>query len=126
MNKMENVKKNSGRYPIGGLRNPEMKKLKVYLEENGFDYEIKFIPWYNPAKPGFHYGDMNDIKEQILVYDQNKQISWDAIWGYGSYGFEDGLLEVMGEDLIGHDDVEGYCTAEDIIEMIEGERNNDE
>lgn len=41
----------------------------------------------------------------------------DGIWGWGSYGFEQGLIEVMGTQLLGHDDVEGWLTARQVTKM---------
>lgn len=35
----------------------------------------------------------------------------------GSYGFEQGLIEVMGAQLLGHDDVEGWLTARQVTKM---------
>lgn len=35
----------------------------------------------------------------------------------GSYGFEQGLIEVMGTQLLGHDDVEGWLTARQVTKM---------
>ena len=45
---------------------------------------------------------------------------WDAICQQGSYGYEDGLLEICGDIVETKDDiVEGYLTAQDVIERIE-------
>ena len=41
-----------------------------------------------------------------------------VICGHGSYGGEEGLLEMWN----GQDDPEGYLTAEDIIKILKGER----
>lgn len=58
---------------------------------------------------------------QIVVNDDSGNYLWDAICGYGSYGFDRGLIEIMGcivpEDVC--DSVEGYLTADDAIERIE-------
>lgn len=40
---------------------------------------------------------------------------WDAICNYGTYGAELGLLEIMGV-LVPDGDVEGYLTADQVIE----------
>ena len=92
----------------------ELDKLQEYLDENHILYERIDRPSL-PALPG-----MVAIggRHQINVLDKDKNVIWDAICHYGSYGYEEGLLEVMGEKLIGHDDVEGYLTAEDVIELI--------
>lgn len=44
-------------------------------------------------------------------------VSGMAVWGWGSYGFEQGLIEVMGAQLLGHDDVEGWLTARQVTKM---------
>ena len=51
---------------------------------------------------------------QIVVGDWD----WDAICHSGSYGHENGLIEVMGLPQC-QDDVIGYLTAEDILEMVD-------
>lgn len=88
----------------------EMDKLEDYLEANGFNYTRE--PLYDG--------------EQIIVYDNKGVQLWDAICHSGSCGHAQGLLEIMGDitkkrlcDNIIIDDVEGYLTAEDIIERLE-------
>lgn len=44
-------------------------------------------------------------------------VSGTAFGGWGSYGFEQGLIEVMGVQLLGHDDVEGWLTARQVTKM---------
>lgn len=53
---------------------------------------------------------------QITVNDKNFGGNWDAICGYGSYGFKDGLLEVMG-DILDTNGVEGWLTADRVMEL---------
>jgi hypothetical protein len=93
----------------------ELDKLQEYLDEHHILYERIDRPGL-PALPGM---EAIGGRHQINVLDKDKNVIWDAICHYGSYGYEEGLLEVMGEKLIGHDDVEGYLTAEDVIEFIE-------
>lgn len=50
-------------------------------------------------------------------YDAAGNRIWDGVWGWGSYGFEQGLIEVMGSQLLGHDDVKGWLTARQITKM---------
>ncbi len=93
----------------------ELDKLQEYLDENHILYERIDRPCLPALIPGMEpFGD----RHQINVLDTDKNVIWDAICHYGSYGYEEGLLEVMGEKLIGHDDVEGYLTADDVIELI--------
>ena len=60
-------------------------------------------------------------RHQICVPSQKYSL-WDAICQQGSYGYEDGLLEIYG-DIVETETcgevVEGYLTAQDVIERIE-------
>lgn len=62
-----------------------------------------------------------DGGRQIVVNDENGEYLFDAICGYGSFGFNQGLIEIMGcivpDDV--HDSVEGFLTADEVIERIE-------
>ena len=80
----------------------EMDKLEKYLKDHGIDYDR----W-----------DIHD-GQQIVVYKEPKVRSWDVVLHSYSYGNEENLLEAMGEDLLGHDDVEGYLTADDVIRYL--------
>lgn len=57
----------------------------------------------------------------VIVYNEKGECSWDAICHDGSYGHELGLLEVMGERVVRDTDdtVEGYLTAEEVIQRLE-------
>lgn len=58
-------------------------------------------------------------RHQICVPSQKYSL-WDAICQQGSYGYEDGLLEICGDIVETEADiVEGYLTAQDVIERIE-------
>ena len=97
---------------------PELKKLAVGLIERGIPFE--FFPVFDGV--------------EIIVYETNNSpISmqknpirvWDAICHSGSYGRENGLLEIMGEALVDSeqvgDTVEGWLTAEEILNRIDKE-----
>ncbi len=64
---------------------------------------------------------------QLIVYNDAGERVWDAICQTGSYGYEQGLLEIFGEKITGlrlgkdNDKVIGWLTAEDVIERIENE-----
>lgn len=66
--------------------------------------------------------DMDD-GEQIIVYDEEGHRLWDAICTKYSFGREKGLLEIMGNIVdkkrVG-DSVEGWLTAQDVIDRVEG------
>ena len=86
----------------------EIEKLEKYLKEKGYNYERK------KTSIGIHSGD------QLIVYDENGDRQWDAVCNWGSYGHEQGLLEIMGSIVKpGGDSVEGWLTAADIIERLE-------
>lgn len=61
---------------------------------------------------------------QIVVFDHDieptsEDWSWDAVCHKGSYGREDGTLEIMGNIVQNDmDTVEGWLTAEEILERI--------
>lgn len=95
----------------------ELNKLESYLKEMHIQYE---------RIDNDTVSDANGLivqleRHQICVpAEDNKMREWDAICHYGSYGYEEGLLEIMGsivheEDC---DSVVGYLTADDVIKRI--------
>lgn len=100
----------------------EMNKLEEYLEAHRFKYVREDVDnvfdtayWDKLVDElGFEPEPM-DI-HQIVVYDGEVRL-WDVICHKGSYGDSEGLLEGMGT-LFGPD-VEGYLTADDVINKIE-------
>jgi len=86
----------------------EIDKLDEYLKEHSYNYD--------------HIIDSPQALKtnQIIVYDDNGDRAWDAVCNIGSYGFAQGLLEVMGKAVVRVDDeVEGWLTADEIIERLE-------
>ena len=78
-----------------------LKKLKV-----PHTYDCHFLNVY-------HEGD-----EQIIVYDSEGRKLCDAICCVGSYGSDQGLVEVMGPAIIGHcNEVKGWLTAREVTKM---------
>lgn len=55
--------------------------------------------------------------ESVVVRNADGAKIWDAICMKGSYGWKRGLLEVMGKGILGHDDVEGWMTARDVMKL---------
>jgi predicted fused transcriptional regulator/phosphomethylpyrimidine kinase len=94
----------------------ELDKLEEWLHKHGFDYkridrepeQVEFDGRMIPTSMGRH---------QIIVYGDNG-IMFDAICHIGSYGYEQGLLELMGDIVQVNDTVEGWLTADDIIERL--------
>ena len=95
----------------------EMQKLDILLLrlKVPHTYDQEYLGGYN---------------EQIVVYNSEGQRMWDAICFHGtfsltdrfwrfsqSYGAEQGLIEVMGAQLLGHDDIEGWLTARQVTKM---------
>ena len=88
----------------------ELDKLEAYLREHGYVFRR-----------------INDDQElmsrhQIIVYNKRGRRIWDAICHWGSHGFEEGLLEVMGKPVVRKsdgDDVVGWLTAQDVINRLE-------
>ncbi len=97
----------------------ELDKLERYLKENGiryerFDYEETFT---DEKHPNLIY---ELERHQICVPCEGEDMKWDAICHRGSYGAEEGLLEIMGVIVrknAARDTVEGYLeAAEDEID----------
>ena len=80
------------------INQTEMMKLAFGLRDRGIEFSVK----------SFFDGI------QIVVGD----FDWDAICHSGSYGHENGLIEVMGLPQC-QDDVIGYLTAEDVLKMVD-------
>ena len=96
----------------------QLNRLEEYLKSKGIPYERKdqedvFID-------GCPYCKTQLERHQIVVPNK-ENYEWDAICHYGSYGAEEGLLEIMGTIVRPNagDSVEGYLTADDVIERIE-------
>lgn len=84
----------------------ELNKLEAYLKEHNYNYERRSV-----------FGD----NDQIVVFDSNGKRAWDVVFNKYSYGYASGLLEAMGKEVVRvvDDEVEGYLTAQDIIERLE-------
>lgn len=99
----------------------ELDKLELYLKEHGIRYKRIDGPAFIPMIDG---GDVG--RHQIVVYDEEGGRKWDAICHYGSYGYEKGLLEIYG-DIVDEEyaeDVNGWLTADDVIERVEKNEKN--
>ena len=93
----------------------ELDILTQYLKDHNIPFER-----YDCSKEDFEadgeYTFYMD-RHQICVPNQ-RYILWDVICQEGSYGYRDGLLEAYGDIVEVDDVVEGYLTAQDIIERI--------
>ena len=99
----------------------ELNKLEKYLKQNGIQYER-----IDSEKTYDANGMLIKLeRHQICVPSEDEdRREWDAICQYGSYGCEEGLLEIMGS-IVNEEDcdsVVGYLTADDVIKRIEKEK----
>ena len=93
----------------------EMEKLENYLKVKDIPYEIH--------KVDCKFWNGKCYKQICVpVFDPDKR-SWDAVCNPGTYGFEDGLLEIMGSILTPEDEeydsVVGFLTSKEVIKRIE-------
>ena len=98
----------------------ELDKLEVYLKENNIPYERYEVShrWECGEDLSVYIMD----RHQICVPKDGEKCEWDAICQYGSYGYEDGLLEIYGDIVNPQVDgnvVVGYLKAKDVIKRIE-------
>jgi hypothetical protein len=98
----------------------ELNKLEKWLKENHFIYKRTDKPPTPVSSSLFKYEPVGE-RHQLIITDRKGKILWDAICHWGSYGYEKGLLEIMGvivdEEKAG-DTVEGYLTADEVIDRI--------
>lgn len=83
------------------IHQSEIFKLGLGLDDRGIEYEL--IAFCDGL--------------QIRVPSQG----WDAICHRGSYGREDGLLEVAGDCVVNidFDSVEGWLTADEVLKRVD-------
>lgn len=89
------------------MNNP-LTELRRLLNEAG-------IPYENYSED-LVFGEMDRV-----WYKQNGNVICSAIWGPGSYGYNDELIEIMGlltEEEQEKDDVVGYLTPEEVFRRI--------
>ena len=93
-----------------------LNKLERYLKENGIRYER-----FDVEKLIDHDNLCFELERHQICVPCQEKAEWDAICHRGSYGAEEGLLEIYGS-IVRPDagnSVEGYLAAEDVIERIE-------
>lgn len=82
----------------------EMQKLDAALTEIGIE----------------HTYDREYMDGTQIIVREDGKYRWDAICTPYSYGWKEGLLEVMGKPLLGHAGVMGYLTANDVLNLLKG------
>ena len=94
-----------------GKKMDELTKLEFWIRSH-------HIPYERIDEENKMFSILN--RHQICVPSE-KDIEWDAICHYGSYGYEEGLLEIYGELVTEDDDdsVVGYLTAADVVKRVE-------
>lgn len=103
----------------------EMNKLEEYLKEKGIEYRRTDEDNTYPAEIvddlKARLGDLYEPFDRHQICVGGNMVpgdcDWDVICHYGSYGSKEGLLEGMGS--IFGTDVEGFLTADEVIERIE-------
>lgn len=86
----------------------ELDKLEEYLKN-------KVIPHKRMVDRAWNWN-------QIIVYDNHGNQAWDAVCHRGSWGYENGLLEICGNIVDCEKDdgsFVGWLTAENVIKRIE-------
>ena len=86
----------------------EMIRLELLLQEAKIPYRIDYVI----GMPSVRY------------YGHGKNLTCDAICHSGSYGHEEGLLEIMGLTRNDNgDSVEGWLTSEEVFDRISEDWN---
>ena len=78
----------------------EIHKLRQLVEEAGWEHSFeRFLGGY-----------------ALILFNRDTQVG-DAVLHGGSYGHDDGLLEIVGKGVrSAFDDVEGYLSADEVME----------
>lgn len=92
----------------------ELDILEKYLKDNNIPYQ-RYEGHEELNKDEYIF--VLDI-HQICVPTRKYKV-WDVICQEDSLGYKEGLLEAWGEIVEIDDEVEGYLTAQDVIQRIE-------
>ena len=102
----------------------ELNKLEKYLKQNGIQYDR-----FDTDKTFDANGMLIKIERHQIFVPCEDESEWDVICHPGSYGYEEGLLEIYGSLVTEKDgdSVVGHLTADDVIKRIDkGEKTNGE
>ena len=89
----------------------EILKLKQMLEDAKIPFKFTDDLFRGLNKPSY----------KITINDKENQYLCDVIYHYGSYGYNQNLLEIMGaltEEEQEDDSVKGYLTAEEVFKRF--------
>lgn len=97
----------------------EMQKLRTMLTEMGVQWEDKstiypeeqILKTMRVCRVSRQYADFSMFRTHFSY----RGYFYSVIYGYGSYGYEKGLLECM----VGDEEPEGSMTAEDVLKRME-------
>lgn len=94
----------------------ELNKLEGYLRKNGIEYER-----IDQERELDVYGMAIQLERHQICVPAKEDKDWDVICHWGSYGYEEGLLELYGSLVTEKDgdSVAGWLTADDVIKRIE-------
>lgn len=96
----------------------EMSKLAYLLAKNDIPFQLvgqTFPDFDGDPKKGIY-----NLKAYVQIVSPSEE-DWkiDAIWHPGSYGYKEGLLEIMGHSTEEYEDgVVGHLTAEEALEYF--------
>lgn len=107
------------------MRNMSKKTWKLRVRSHMTEMQKLDILLLRLKVPHMYYDPkyLGGYSEQIVVYNSEGERIWDAIYIPGtfslpgSYGAEQGLIEVIGTQLLGHEDAMGWLTARDVTKM---------
>ena len=89
-------------------------------EETEIDKLIKILTAQGVCCPiDWKVEELYDRPQIIFLRPQTDERIGDAVCHFGSYGHQEGLIEVMGYPFDDEEDVVGFLTAEEIIHQIE-------
>lgn len=89
----------------------ELENLKLLLEENNIEYKFIFERASNPK-----YN-----RRLVKLYNEYGDEVLSAICHYGSYGYEQGKIEIMGlltKEESKHNSVVGFLDAKNVLKRI--------
>ena len=89
-------------------------------EETEIDKLIKILNAQGVCYPiDWKVKELYGRPQVIFLNPQNGEQIGDAICHFGSYGHQEGLIEVMGFPFSDEEDVVGFLTADEVIHQIE-------